>query len=149
MTEEFVRVPVPGRGTLARVRSIVETDHRGPAELHVGAAAAKRVWWNGERLPTGRGYLASARVEVDRPRNVLEYELSDAEDRPSMISAKSQAPLGSYFCLAPPDGFVPRPQFMCLPDGVRPDGGVTYRVANRPVPLPAGPADTAAAPAKA
>ena len=127
VTEEFVRVPVPGRGTLARVRSIVETDHRGPAELHVGAAAAKRVWWNGERLPTGRGYLASARVEVDRPRNVLEYELSDAEDRPSMISATAQAPLGSYFCLSLPDGFAARPQFMCLPNGVRPDGGVTYR----------------------
>lgn len=127
VAEEFVRVPVPGPGTVARVRSIVETDHRGPADLHVGAAAAKRVWWNGERLPTGRGYLASARVEVDRPRNVLEYELSEAEDRPSMISAKAQAPLGSYFCLSPPDGFAVRPQFMCLPDGVRPDGGVTYR----------------------
>ncbi|MCD9880076.1 glycosyl hydrolase [Streptomyces guryensis] len=127
VNEEFVRVPVPGRGTVARVRSIVETDHLGPADLHVGAAAAKRVWWNGERLPTCGGYLASARVEVDRPRNVLEYELSDAEDRPSMISAEEHAPLGSYFCLSPPDGFVPRPQFMCLPDGVRPDGGVTYR----------------------
>ncbi|MER6417915.1 glycosyl hydrolase [Streptomyces sp. NPDC001137] len=127
VSEEFVRVPVPGRGTVARVRSIVETDHCGPADLRVGAAAVKRVWWNGERLPTDRGYLASASVEIDRPRNVLEYELSDAEDRPSMISAKSQAPLGSYFCLSRPDGFVPRPQFMCLPDGVRPDGGVTYR----------------------
>jgi hypothetical protein len=127
VAEEFVRVLVPGRGSVARIRSIVETGHRGPADLHIGAAAAKRVWWNGERSATGSGYLASARVEVAQPRNVLEYELSDAEDRPSMISAKAHAPLGSYFCLSPPDGFAPRPQFMCLPDGVRPDGGVTYR----------------------
>ncbi|MFJ9118712.1 glycosyl hydrolase [Streptomyces sp. NPDC102394] len=125
--EEFVRVPVPGAGTVARVRTIVETDHRGPADLGVGAAAAKRVWWNGEPLETGDGYLASARVDVDRRRNVLEYELSDAEDRPAQISAKAHAPLGSYFCLSHPDTFGPRPQFMCLPDGVRPDGAVTYR----------------------
>ncbi|MGW2521857.1 glycosyl hydrolase [Streptomyces sp. NPDC001617] len=125
--EEFVRVPVPGSGTVARVRAMVETDHRGPADLHIGAAATKRVWWNGERLETGSGYLGSAGVEVDRPRNVLEYELSDAQDRPSQISATSHAPLGSYFCLASPDGFAARPQFMSLPDDVRPEGGVTYR----------------------
>ena len=125
--EEFVRVPVPGGGTAARVRAVVETEHRGPADLHVGAAATKRVWWNGERLETGVGYQASARVEVDRPRNVLEYELSDAQDRPAQISAESHAPLGSYFCLAHPDGFAARPRFMCLPDHVRPAGGITYR----------------------
>lgn len=125
--EEFVRVPVPGRGTVARVRAIVETDHRGPAELHVGAAAVKQVWWNGDRLDTGRGYLASARVDVVRSRNVLEYELADAQDRPLLISGAAGTPLGSYFCLTRPDGFGPRPQFMCLPEGVRPDGGVTYR----------------------
>ncbi|MFI6559167.1 hypothetical protein [Streptomyces sp. NPDC050534] len=127
VTEEFVRVPVPGPGTVARVRAVVETRHRGSADLHVGAEAAKHVWWNGERQATGTGYLATARVEVERRYNVLEYELSDTEDRPSAISAKAHAPLGSYFCLTLPDAFVPRPRFMCLPDGVRPDGGVTYR----------------------
>lgn len=125
--EEFVRVPVPLSGTVARVRAVVETDHRGPADLHVGAAAGKRVWWNGSRLDTGGGYLASARVEVERARNVLEYELSDAEDRPQTISGAADTPLGSYFCLSRPDGFAPRPLFMRLPDGVRPDGSVTYR----------------------
>ncbi|WP_406438350.1 glycosyl hydrolase [Streptomyces sp. NBC_01613] len=127
VAEEFVRVPVPGSTTVARVRAIVETDHRGPADLHVGAAATKRVWWNGERLATGSGYLASARLEVAQDRNVLEYELSDAQDRPAQISANAHAPLGSYFCLSRPDGFAPRPRFMCLPEGVRPDGSVTYR----------------------
>ncbi|MBK3642052.1 glycosyl hydrolase [Streptomyces sp. MBT33] len=127
VTEEFVRVPVPGAGTVARVRTVVETGHRGPADLNVGAAAAKRVWWNGDLLETGDGYLATARVHVDQQRNVLEYELSDAEDRPSQISAKAHAPLGSYFCLSHPDRFGPRPEFMCLPQGVRPDGSVTYR----------------------
>ncbi|MCT9077397.1 glycosyl hydrolase [Streptomyces fulvoviolaceus] len=126
--EEFVRVPVPGNGNIARVRTIVETDHRGPADLYVGAAAAKRVWWNGERLETGSsGYLASARVELERARNVLEYELADAEDRPLLISGAAGTPLGSCFCLSRPGGFAPRPQFMRLPDGVRPDGSVTYR----------------------
>lgn len=126
--EEFVRVPVPANGSVARVRAIVETDHRGPADLYVGAAATKRVWWNGEKLDTGSsGYLASARVEVRRPRNVLEYELADAQDRPLLISGAAGTPLGSHFCLSRPGGFAPRPQFMCLPDGVRPDGSVTYR----------------------
>ncbi|MFI8191786.1 glycosyl hydrolase [Streptomyces sp. NPDC085946] len=125
--EEFVRVPPPGTGRVARVRAVVETAHRGPADLHVGAEAAKRVWWNGEPLGTGGGYLASARITVARSRNVLEYELSDAQDRPSAISATAGTPLGSFFCLAPPDGFAPRPRFMRLPDGACPDGPVTYR----------------------
>lgn len=125
--EEFVRVPVPVSGTVARVRAVVETDHRGAADLHVGAAAVKRVWWNGGLLETGGGYLASARVEVERARNVLEYELSDAQDRPQTISGAADTPLGSYFCLSRPDAFAPRPLFMRLPDGVRPDGSVTYR----------------------
>lgn len=84
--EEFVRVAVPGPGSVARVRTVVETDHRGPADLHIGAAAAKRVWWNGSAVETGGGHLASARVEVERARNVLEYELTDAQDRPQTIS---------------------------------------------------------------
>jgi len=127
VTEEFVRIPVPGPGTVARVRSIVETDHRGPAELHIGGAATKRVWWNGEHLDTGTGYLATARVRIGRTRNVLEYELADAQDRPLLISGTAGTPLGSYFCLTRPDGFGARPQFMCLPEDVRPSGGVTYR----------------------
>ncbi|MFC8431338.1 glycosyl hydrolase [Streptomyces sp. NPDC057253] len=125
--EEFVRVPVPGPGSVARVRAVVETDHRGPADLHIGAAAAKRVWWNGVKAETGGGYLASARVEIERARNVLEYELSDAQDRPQTISGAAGTPLGSYFCLSRPDGFAPRPLFMRVPEGVRPDGRVTYR----------------------
>ncbi|MET9760568.1 glycosyl hydrolase [Streptomyces sp. NPDC006372] len=128
VNEEFVRVPVPAGQTAARVRAIVETDRRGPAELHVGAEAAKRVWWNGEPLdPDGGGYLASARITVSRGRNVLEYELSDAQGRPSTISADDGAPLGSFFCLSAPGGLGPRPRFMRPPDGVRPDGRVTYR----------------------
>ncbi|MCD7440896.1 hypothetical protein K4B79_22050 [Streptomyces lincolnensis] len=125
--EEFVRVPVPGPGTVARIRAIVETGHRGPAELHVGAAAAKRVWWNGEPLETTGGCQATARVDVARSRNVLEYELADAQDRPLLISGAAGTPLGSYFCLTRPDGFAPRPRFMRLPEDVRPDGRVTYR----------------------
>ncbi|MFC8519771.1 glycosyl hydrolase [Streptomyces sp. NPDC057257] len=126
VSEEFVHVPVPGKGTVARIRTIVETDHRGPADLHVGAAAVKRLWWNGSRLDTTGGFLASARVDVERARNVLEYELSDAENRLRTISGAAGTPLGSWFCLSRPDAFAPRPQFMCLPEGVRPEGTVTY-----------------------
>ena len=136
--EEFVRVPVPAGGTAARVRAIVETGHRGPAELHVGAEAVKRVWWNGEPLgPYDGGYLASAPVAVARGRNVLEYELSGAQDRPSTISAAAGTPLGSFFCLSEPGGLGSRPRFMRPPDGVRPDGRVAYRARFR---VPAGKA---------
>ncbi|MEU9225488.1 glycosyl hydrolase [Streptomyces massasporeus] len=128
VNEEFVRVPVPVGGTAARVRAIVETGHRGPAELHVGAEAVKRVWWNGQPLgPYDGGYLASAPVTVARDLNVLEYELSDAQDRPSTISAAAGTPLGSFFCLSGQGGLGPRPRFMRPPDGVRPDGRVAYR----------------------
>ncbi|MFJ5265189.1 glycosyl hydrolase [Streptomyces sp. NPDC088387] len=130
--EEFVRVPVPDGGRVARVRAVVEASRLGAADLHVGAEAVKRVWWNGERLDTGMsGYLATVRVSVVRPRNVLEYELSDAGSRPSTISAAADTPLGSFFCLSAPDGFGPRPQFMRVPDGVRPQGRVTYRAGLR------------------
>ncbi|MFE6097160.1 glycosyl hydrolase [Streptomyces massasporeus] len=140
VNEEFVRVPVPVGGTAARVRAIVETGHRGPAELHVGAEAVKRVWWNGKPLgPYDGGYLASAPVTVARDLNVLEYELSDAQDRPSTISAAPGTPLGSFFCLSEPGGLGPRPRFMRPPDGVRPDGQVTYRGQLR---VPAGEART-------
>lgn len=128
VNEEFVRVPVPVGATAARVRAIVETGRRGPAELHVGAEAVKRVWWNGEPLaPYDDGYLASAPVTVARDRNVLEYELADAQDRPSTISAAAGTPLGSFFCLSEPGGLGPRPRFMRPPDGVRPDGRVACR----------------------
>ncbi|MFE7901983.1 glycosyl hydrolase [Streptomyces sp. NPDC057424] len=138
VNEEFVHVPVPAGGAAARVRAIVETGCRGPAELHVGAEAVKRVWWNGELLVSyGGGYLATVPVAVTRGRNVLEYELSDAQDRPSAISAAAGTPLGSFFCLSEPGGLGPRPRFMRPPDGVRPDGRVTYRARLR---VPAGDA---------
>lgn len=137
VNEEFVAVPVPGGDSAARVRAIVETGRRGPAELHVGAEAVKRVWWNGEPLATEGGYLASAPVTVVRERNVLEYELSGAQDRPTTISATGGTPLGSFFCLSGPGGLGRRPRFMRLPDGVRPDGPVTYRARLR---VPAGDA---------
>ncbi|MEV3973239.1 glycosyl hydrolase [Streptomyces sp. NPDC050698] len=125
--EEFIRVPVPVGATAARVRTIVATGRRGPAELHVGAEAVKRVWWNGQPLkPDGGGCVASAAVVV-HDRDVLEYELSDAQDRPSTISATAATALGSFFCLTGPGGPGPRPRFMRPPDGVRADGRVTCR----------------------
>jgi hypothetical protein len=127
--EEFVRVPEPLDGTVARVRAIVETDRRGPAELLVGAAAAKRVWWNGEPLPAAEagGYLSRARVDLRQDRNLLEYELSGSHLIPGVAAVADSVQLGSYYCLAAPGDFAPRPEFMRLPDGVRPEGPVVYR----------------------
>ncbi|AQW56453.1 glycosyl hydrolase [Streptomyces violaceusniger] len=125
--EEFVRLRMPADGTVARVRAIVEADRLGAADLHVGAAAGKRLWWNGVKLPTGSGYLATVRVDVDQPLNVIEYELFDADVRAGFVADADAEPLGSYFCLTRPGEFSPRPQFMRLPDGVRPSGRAVYR----------------------
>ncbi|WP_344280750.1 glycosyl hydrolase [Streptomyces hebeiensis] len=125
--EEFVRVAAPGEGAVVRVRTVVETDRLGPADLVLGSPAAKRWWWNGRELLPGGDYLATARIEVRRPRNVLEYELADPEIASAAATTRRSATLGSFFCLAPPGGFAPRPQFMRLPGTERPDGRVTYR----------------------
>jgi hypothetical protein len=117
------------RAVLLPSASVLEEETaRRLTELHVGAECVKRVWWNGEPLePDGGGYLVSARVTVARDRNILEYELSGAQSRPSTISAADGTPLGSFFCLSEPGGLGPRPRFMRPPDDVRPDGRVTYR----------------------
>ncbi len=125
--EEFVRTGTPGAGEVIRVRTVVAADRLGEADLILGAAAAKRWWWNGEELPTGDGYLASARLHLDRPLNVLEYELADPQTAPPMGATGDSGPLGSFYCLTRPGGFAPRPQFMRLPAAARPDGRVTYR----------------------
>ncbi|WP_255950000.1 glycosyl hydrolase [Streptomyces odontomachi] len=168
VAEEFVRVPVPPEGSVARVRTIVDTDHRGAADLVVGAAATKRVWWNGCEVRPGSspqtgargtaqtgargtaqtsaprardhatpgappaparpyGYLARARVRVDQARNVLEYELADSRMVRGIAAVDAEALLGSSFCLTAPGGWPDRPEFMRLPDGIVPQGQVTYR----------------------
>ncbi|MBE1592388.1 hypothetical protein ACFPOI_17225 [Nonomuraea angiospora] len=127
VNEEFIRVGRPETGTISRVRAVVETDRLGAAELIVGAAAGKRLWWNGVELPTGNGYLASARIDIDQRLNVIEYELSDAEIHVGLGTPAETDALGSFFCLTRPGEFSPRPQFMRLPPAVRPDGQVTYR----------------------
>ncbi|MGW6495263.1 glycosyl hydrolase [Nonomuraea angiospora] len=127
VNEEFIHVGRPGTGMVSRIRAIVETDRLGAAELIVGAAAGKRLWWNGVELPTGDGYLTSARIDIDQRLNVIEYELSDAEIHVGLGTPAETGTLGSFFCLTRPGEFSPRPQFMRLPPAVRPDGQVTYR----------------------
>ncbi|MEU5032238.1 hypothetical protein [Streptomyces milbemycinicus] len=90
----------------------------GPSSRRTGSAPP---------LPTGSGYLTTVRVEVDEPLNVIEYELFDADIRTGLAAAADAEPLGSYFCLTRPGEFSPRPQFMRLPDAVRPSGRATYR----------------------
>lgn len=128
--EEFIRVDMPKDGAVARVRAIVETDRLGPADLHLGSAAAKRLWWNGTEIPTGDGYLTTAQVEISRPLNVIEYELSDAE-APGLTATGAPELLGSYFCLTRPGGFTARPQFMRIPDTAHPAGRTVYRAGIR------------------
>ncbi|MGP3989794.1 glycosyl hydrolase [Streptomyces sp. 3N207] len=125
--EEFVRTGAPGAGEVVRVRTIVATDRLGEADLVLGAAAAKRWWWNGEELPGGEGCLVSSRLRLDRRLNVLEYELADPQTAPSVGATGDDEPLGSFYCLTRPGSFAPRPQFMRLPAAARPNGRVTYR----------------------
>ncbi|MGI3781532.1 MAG: glycosyl hydrolase, partial [Janthinobacterium lividum] len=58
IAEEFLRIPAPAAGEVAVLRGLVRAEQAGTADLVVGAAAARRVWWNGVEVPAGEGYLS-------------------------------------------------------------------------------------------
>ncbi|MFC7619560.1 hypothetical protein [Microlunatus sp. GCM10028923] len=100
--EEFVRTPQPAAGESVQIRALISDAAPGPVDLVIGAAATKRVWWNGREVATDeRAYHAIARVEVQPGANVLEYRL-EAIERPK----KGAAELGSFVGLAEPGGFA-------------------------------------------
>ena len=136
VAEEFLRVPAPAAGEVAVVRALVRTEVGGPADLLVGAAAARRTWWNGVEVPAGEGYLSTVRVEAEDV-NVLEVELGAAETHPGFDFAGEGDLLGCFVALSRPGAFGPRPQFMTVGEGVRPTGRATYRAWLR-VPAGAG-----------
>lgn len=125
--EEFVTVSSPAAGQGVRLRGIVETGHRGAADLIIGAGAPKRAWWNGIEVATGDGYLATIPVVIDSNRSVFEIELGENENIPTMTVDEGGPTLGSFFSLAHPDGFGVRPTFMQCGEDVTPDGTVAYR----------------------
>ena len=122
--EEFLQIPAPAAGEVATVRTLVQTDRPGEAELVVGTGAARRAWWNGVEVTTGDGYLTVAVVEA-AGTNVLELQLGPSENARGFHVESSQ--LGCFFALARPGGFGRRPQLMSAGVGVRPDGRVVYR----------------------
>ena len=138
VAEEFIRLPAPGTGEVAVLRALVRTDRLGAADLLVGAAAAKRVWWNGVEVPAEKGYLATAPVEAE-PVNLLEVELGAAETHPGFDFTGEGELLGCFIALSRPGAFGARPQFMTVGDGVQPTGRATYRATLR-VPDGAGEA---------
>lgn len=136
--EEFLRLPAPGGGEVAVVRGLVRTERPGPSELVVGAAAAKRVWWNGVEVPAGEGYLSRTPVEAD-VENLLEVELGTSEHHPGFDFTGEGDLLGGFVALSRPGSFGARPQFMTVGAGVQPAGRVTYR-SRLDVPVGAGEA---------
>lgn len=138
VAEEFLQLPAPGAGEVAVLRGLVRTERPGAADLLVGAAAAKRVWWNGLEVPVGQGYLGSAPVQAEA-QNLLEVELGTSEHHPGFDFTGEGDLLGCFLALSRPGGFGARPQFMTVGQGVRPTGRVTYR-ARFDVPADAGDA---------
>lgn len=120
---EFILGPNPEPGGQIVVRALIRTDHRGPADLVVSSAAAKRVRWNGTALSGPDRYAVMHRVEVEDEINVLEYALSRSR-RP----ARRQLPqVGSGFTLTPPGGHGPRPEYMSYGDeSVASDGMISF-----------------------
>ncbi|GAA3558550.1 hypothetical protein GCM10022197_12350 [Microlunatus spumicola] len=126
VAEEFLRVPAPAVGEMAVLRSLVRTNFEGPTDLLVGAAATRRVWWNGVEVPTGSGYLSTISVDAAGV-NLLEVELGAAETHPGFDFSGEGDLLGCFVALARPGSFGARPQFMTVGDGVVPTGRVSYR----------------------
>lgn len=125
--EEFITVASPSAGQGVRLRAIVETDHRGPADLVIGAGAHKRAWWNGIEVATGHEYLATMPVEIESARSVVEIEFGENENISAMTVGDGGPTLGTFFSVAQPGGFGVRPAFMQCGSDVVPDGTVAYR----------------------
>jgi hypothetical protein len=105
--EEFVQVAAPDESAVAVVRAVVGGIDAGPADLVIGAGAAKRVWWNGvEVTPATQDYYLITGVEVHGGGNVLEYQLGTSEN-----NGRRGRPgtLGSFFALSRPGSFAPSP----------------------------------------
>ncbi len=128
----------PGdRGVRTRSRARARYGRPGPRDRGDGPPRPRRTAHRRRghqaRVVERRGTRHRHRVSRLRPRGDRpdpprpRIRAGDAQDRPMLISGAADTPLGSYFCLSRPDAFGPRPQFMCLPEDVRPSGGVTYR----------------------
>lgn len=121
--EEFLQVAAPGDGEVTVVRAVVATERPGDADLVIGAGAARRMWWNGQEVPTGAAYLSVAPVTANAT-NVLELHLGRSENAPGFHVHDST--LGCFFALAAPGAFGSRPELMCVGHGLVPDGRVHY-----------------------
>lgn len=109
ITSEFLTTAALTEDAVTTIRTLLQTDHRGPADLVVVAPAQVDVWWNGRHLSTESRYTRQVRVHVDRATNVLEYRL---RRDPAQASLWYDAEMRSGFSLYPPDGFDQRPEYI-------------------------------------
>lgn len=122
---EFLIGPDPQPGQQLAVRTLVITDHRGPADLVVSSSADSVAWWNGVRLEQGAGYVTTMPVTVDGRVNVLEYRLGPSR---SVDQMGGDPTVRSSFTLALPGGYAKRPEYMVYGDDqARPNGLITFR----------------------
>ncbi|GAB3738746.1 hypothetical protein [Microlunatus parietis] len=118
---EYVLAPNPEPGELTRVRAVLRTDHRGPADLVVSASSAKQVSWNGVVLTAPDHYAAVHRIDVEREINILEYALGPSR------TAGELTVIGSGFTITGPDGYGERPEHMAFGDpAVTSDGMIIF-----------------------
>lgn len=76
VARDFITVDAPAPDTEVAIRTLMTTDHRGPAHLVVSTDLPVRIWWNGVEQP-GRDdrRSRSVPVTVERATNVLEYRI--------------------------------------------------------------------------
>lgn len=109
ITSEFLTTSALTEDAVTTIRTLVQTEHRGPADLILVAPAQVEVWWNGHPVPTESRYTRQIRVQVDRSVNLLEYRL---RRDPEQASLWYDAEMRSGFSLYPPDGFDQRPEYI-------------------------------------
>ena len=109
ITSEFLTTGALAEGEVVTVRTLLQTDHRGPADLVLVAPAQLEVWWNGRVMPTDSRYTRQLPVHLDRAVNVLEFRL---RRDPEQASLWYDDDLRFAFSLYPPEGFDRRPEFI-------------------------------------
>lgn len=109
ITSEFFTTSALPADAVTTIRTLVQTDHRGPADLVLVAPAQVEAWWNGQPVPAETRYTRQIRIEIDRAVNVLEYRL---RRDPAQASLWYDAEMRSGFSLYPPEGFDQRPEYI-------------------------------------
>lgn len=115
--EEFLDFGRVGRDEAVQFRTTVSPSAPLSAHFALGAPARKRVWINGEEVPSqDDGYLVMAPVTLDEGLNVVEFRLEAEED----------VELRAHFAFVRDPERYERPELIRASDGVRKDTVVSY-----------------------